>query len=343
MIILYWALEAQRVWLAAGLLLLGSFLAGSALWALAVTVVRGPGYAVTKSNPSLYLNSGDAESQKDLDNIEAAEEAEIPLLPHKAPVRPSHGSIMRSRSPSHHSSSSDSNNSSIQGIKSQGSTRSSNGSLSPEDLESDDGSSDWEDTDDDNTPLSAFMHTASKEVGHLVDTATPFVERVAAGGRLGEVGLSIQEASRGASLLAKANGQPRYCRKCSAPKPDRAHHCSSCDACVLQLDHHCAFLGSCVGHRNRRSFLQFLMYMSCFATYSFLLSMGSLFSSMTSQNNSIDGFATHVNWILVSFAGFVFSLILFPFTIFHIYLVVKVGPCSLSLLSNTLTHAAVIE
>ena len=33
----------------------------------------------------------------------------------------------------------------------------------------------------------------------------------------------------------KANGEKRWCRKCWAPKPERAHHCSECNRCVLKL------------------------------------------------------------------------------------------------------------
>ena len=30
----------------------------------------------------------------------------------------------------------------------------------------------------------------------------------------------------------------RFCIKCSAFKPPRAHHCSICGACVMRMDHH---------------------------------------------------------------------------------------------------------
>lgn len=33
--------------------------------------------------------------------------------------------------------------------------------------------------------------------------------------------------------------KPRWCGKCNAPKPPRAHHCSACGVCVLKMDHHC--------------------------------------------------------------------------------------------------------
>ena len=36
----------------------------------------------------------------------------------------------------------------------------------------------------------------------------------------------------------------KWCRKCWAPKPERAHHCSVCGRCVMKLDHHCPWLAS---------------------------------------------------------------------------------------------------
>lgn len=41
------------------------------------------------------------------------------------------------------------------------------------------------------------------------------------------------------ALLAPDEDGPqlpgKWCRKCNAPKPERAHHCSSCGRCVLKM------------------------------------------------------------------------------------------------------------
>lgn len=34
----------------------------------------------------------------------------------------------------------------------------------------------------------------------------------------------------------------RWCSKCNAAKPPRAHHCSVCRRCVLKMDHHCPWV-----------------------------------------------------------------------------------------------------
>ncbi|RYH17586.1 hypothetical protein EON65_28370 [archaeon] len=31
----------------------------------------------------------------------------------------------------------------------------------------------------------------------------------------------------------------KFCRKCKAFKPKRAHHCSICGRCIVKMDHHC--------------------------------------------------------------------------------------------------------
>lgn len=48
------------------------------------------------------------------------------------------------------------------------------------------------------------------------------------------------------AIESKMNGDVRYCRKCRAVKPDRAHHCSTCRRCVLKMDHHCVYINKCV-------------------------------------------------------------------------------------------------
>lgn len=31
----------------------------------------------------------------------------------------------------------------------------------------------------------------------------------------------------------------KFCRRCKAFKPARAHHCSICGRCIVKMDHHC--------------------------------------------------------------------------------------------------------
>lgn len=38
-----------------------------------------------------------------------------------------------------------------------------------------------------------------------------------------------------------AIGGERWCSKCEAWKPRRAHHCKVCKTCVMKMDHHCSF------------------------------------------------------------------------------------------------------
>ncbi|KAL0935058.1 palmitoyltransferase pfa4 [Colletotrichum truncatum] len=52
----------------------------------------------------------------------------------------------------------------------------------------------------------------------------------------------------------------RWCRKCSAPKPPRAHHCRNCRRCIPKMDHHCPWTANCVSMRTFPHFLRFLFY-----------------------------------------------------------------------------------
>ncbi|KAK4147804.1 DHHC palmitoyltransferase-domain-containing protein [Dichotomopilus funicola] len=52
----------------------------------------------------------------------------------------------------------------------------------------------------------------------------------------------------------------RWCKKCVAPKPLRAHHCRHCARCIPKMDHHCPWTGACVSMQTFPYFLRFLVY-----------------------------------------------------------------------------------
>ncbi|POS77759.1 DHHC zinc finger domain-containing protein [Diaporthe helianthi] len=52
----------------------------------------------------------------------------------------------------------------------------------------------------------------------------------------------------------------RWCKKCDAPKPLRAHHCRLCKTCIPKMDHHCPWTNNCVSLQTFPYFLRFLVY-----------------------------------------------------------------------------------
>lgn len=54
--------------------------------------------------------------------------------------------------------------------------------------------------------------------------------------------------------------QGRWCTKCNAPKPPRAHHCRHCARCVPKMDHHCPWTKNCVSMTTFPHFYRFLCY-----------------------------------------------------------------------------------
>lgn len=58
----------------------------------------------------------------------------------------------------------------------------------------------------------------------------------------------------------KSGDWKRWCKKCEAFKPERAHHCKTCKRCVLKMDHHCPWTVNCVGYQNMPHFMRFLFW-----------------------------------------------------------------------------------
>ncbi|GAB7347210.1 hypothetical protein MBLNU459_g3316t1 [Dothideomycetes sp. NU459] len=121
------------------------------------------------------------------------------------------------------------------------------------------------------------------------------------------------------SLTAKSDGKRRYCKKCQAVKPDRAHHCSSCNRCVLKMDHHCPWLATCVGMYNYKAFLLFLVYTSLFCWVCFAVTLQWVWGEILDESQMEEGLMV-VNTIVLAVLSGIIGLVLSGFTGWHIYL-----------------------
>ena len=121
------------------------------------------------------------------------------------------------------------------------------------------------------------------------------------------------------SFTVKADGRMRFCKKCQAAKPDRAHHCSTCGRCVLKMDHHCPWLATCVGLKNYKAFLLFLIYISFFCWLCFVVSGSWVWSNVLSGRRYTKN-VMPVNYILLAVISGIFGLVLTGFTLWHIWL-----------------------
>ncbi|TPX06928.1 uncharacterized protein E0L32_011152 [Thyridium curvatum] len=135
------------------------------------------------------------------------------------------------------------------------------------------------------------------------------------------------------SLTVKSNGELRFCKKCQARKPDRAHHCSTCRRCVLKMDHHCPWLASCIGLRNHKAFLLFLVYTSLFCWYTFAISATWVWTEILNNTTYVDTLMP-VNFIVLSVVSGIIGLVVSAFTGWHILLATR-GQTTIECLEKT--------
>ena len=135
------------------------------------------------------------------------------------------------------------------------------------------------------------------------------------------------------SFTAKSNGEIRFCKKCQARKPDRAHHCSSCRRCVLKMDHHCPWLATCIGLRNHKAFILFLIYLTVFSFFSFLCSGAWVWVEIMNNTTYVETLMP-VNYILLCVISGIISLVVGAFTGWHIYLACR-GQTTIESLEKT--------
>ncbi|KAF1975657.1 zf-DHHC-domain-containing protein [Bimuria novae-zelandiae CBS 107.79] len=77
------------------------------------------------------------------------------------------------------------------------------------------------------------------------------------------------EKEQGVVAEKRGDGLKRtkWCRKCNAVKPPRAHHCKECKRCIPKMDHHCPWTTNCVSHTTFPHFIRFLCYTSSGLTW----------------------------------------------------------------------------
>ncbi|KAJ4148587.1 hypothetical protein LMH87_003051 [Akanthomyces muscarius] len=136
------------------------------------------------------------------------------------------------------------------------------------------------------------------------------------------------------SFTVKSNGETRFCKKCQARKPDRAHHCSTCKRCVLKMDHHCPWLATCVGLHNYKAFLLFLCYTTLLCFYSFAVSGTWVWTQIISGiTEEVDNLMP-VNYIMLSVMSGIIGIVLAIFTGWHIMLSLR-GQTTIECLEKT--------
>ncbi|KAK4191616.1 DHHC palmitoyltransferase-domain-containing protein [Podospora australis] len=135
------------------------------------------------------------------------------------------------------------------------------------------------------------------------------------------------------SFTVKSNGELRFCKKCQARKPDRAHHCSTCRRCVLKMDHHCPWLATCIGLRNHKAFLLFLIYTTIFSMYCFAASGAWVWAEIFANTTYVETLMP-VNYITLCVVAGIISLVVGGFTAWHIYLASK-GQTTIECLEKT--------
>ncbi|OCK84347.1 zf-DHHC-domain-containing protein [Lepidopterella palustris CBS 459.81] len=121
------------------------------------------------------------------------------------------------------------------------------------------------------------------------------------------------------SFTVKSDGGIRFCNKCQAKKPDRAHHCSTCRRCVLKMDHHCPWLATCVGLYNYKAFVLFLVYLTLFCWVCFAASSTWVWSEVLSDNQYTETMMP-VNYVLLAVISGIIGIVITGFTIWHLYL-----------------------
>ncbi|KDQ62679.1 hypothetical protein JAAARDRAFT_30583 [Jaapia argillacea MUCL 33604] len=135
----------------------------------------------------------------------------------------------------------------------------------------------------------------------------------------GTADMGVREALMSPDFESRG-GMERWCRKCWARKPERAHHCSHCGRCVLKMDHHCPWIGyKCIGHRTYPAFIHFLSSITLLALYVAFVSITALYHAF--EHPFIVDETTVLNELFLACEGSACSLVVGSFLVYHFYLI----------------------
>ena len=144
----------------------------------------------------------------------------------------------------------------------------------------------------------------------------------------------VPEEAQAALDAARALGQTipveqawKFCETCNIYRPPRSKHCRACNNCVLEFDHHCPWTGGCVGKRNYAYFLRFLVSVTVFVLFTFVLSacvmvMQIRFHHSGDANKDVlAGLLDTPTTIFTAAVTFVSIWSLFSLSCYHFYLI----------------------
>ncbi|KAJ3672167.1 hypothetical protein LUZ60_006888 [Juncus effusus] len=116
----------------------------------------------------------------------------------------------------------------------------------------------------------------------------------------------------------REGAKSKYCEKCCAYKPPRAHHCKTCKRCVLKMDHHCVWIGNCVGYANYKSFLIFVFHAAFASLYSFVI----FWCDVLQTDHEFSLAYTKIFYIFSGFLLFFLTITTSTLLGWHIYLLI---------------------
>ena len=101
--------------------------------------------------------------------------------------------------------------------------------------------------------------TSDSPDSSAADKPPPAAESTDDGEKTKNLNQKQKQNSRREERVKQLEQLQRWCKKCVAPKPPRAHHCRHCGRCIPKMDHHCPWTGNCVSMQTFPYFLRFLV------------------------------------------------------------------------------------